>query len=913
MDKKHHFTAYLHSPEETLTQYATTKEGISETERAKRLSVYGNNVLDHKQRIPWWIKFLQQFKDLMIVLLIVSAWIARWLQDTRTTIILGALVLINAWIGYAQEAKAERLLEKLRNMVQAKAKIIDGGVTKELPSNQLVPWDILVLNEGDAIPADVRLIEERNLQTNDFSLTGESNPKRKHIHTIDSEVELWDRTNMCFMGTTIATGNGLGVVIGTWMNTELWRIASLSSEGDTDLSPLQKEMNHTAKMLTYTTLVIWTLLFCVALFLDRKLQAALLFAIGIAASMVPQWLPAQISIALASSAWFLAKKNALVKKLSAVETLWAVNVICTDKTGTLTTNEMTVQQVRFNNQPYTITGIWYEPTGEILDQKKQKATTDEWLELFLSVGVLASNAHIQAPDKDHSHRYVIGDPTEWALLTLAAKAWITEEVATKRFPLVQEFCFDSSRKRMSMVRKNEQWHYRVWVKGSLQTLLPCCSHTLHEGKVITLDEKAKQTYTQWDDQQASHAMRNLAYAYKDITNRESTYTMDAAESDLTFLGMVSMIDPPRQTVPAAIEAAKQAHIKIIVITWDYSLTAQAIGQKIGLWEAGKEIVVFSGQDLRSMSDIAVSKQLIDQPTLIFSRVSPEDKVRIVGLCKKLWRIVAVTGDGVNDAPALKQADIWVAMGKTGTDVAKEAAEIILLDDSFATLVEAIRQGRIIYQNITKNVLSCITTNWAELFAVILGLVWSMLWGVQMAITAVQILAIDLIWEMGPLAALSQDPGEEKLMREPARDTKKHILRKQPMRWLVISWLVMGACAYGSFLLVTWWGTTSDALLLAKWQATTYLVILLSQFVNIMSRRVENNNFFTPYLWANKKLLRAMGISLVCINILFHVPFVSHWFRFASPWWQWLGCALLSALLYWLRRYRAQWTGKKWFV
>lgn len=903
-----HFIAYLHSAEEALNQYDASSSWITKEERVRRQEVYGKNILSHKQHIPTRVKFLQQFKDLMIILLIVSAGIAWWLDDLRTTLILCALVLVNAIIGYLQEAKAERLLERLRNMVYAKAKALIDGAPQEIETTDIVPGDILVIAEGDAIPADIRLLEERNLQTNDFSLTGESNPKRKHIHKLNTEVELWDRTNLCFMGTTVATGNGLWVVIWTGMNTELWRIASLSTEVSRDISPLQKEMNHTAKMLTYSTLVIGVLLFCIALWLDREIQTALLFAIGIAASMVPQGLPAQISIALASSAGILAKKMALVKKLSSVETLWAVNVICTDKTGTLTTNEMTVQQLWFDGQTYQVTGIGYEPYGTILDEQKKKVIDNEYLELFLSVWVLASNARIHAPDELHHNRYVLGDPTEWALLTLWGKFGITYEEFDARFPLQQEFCFDSWRKRMSMVRKLPDGWYRVYVKWSLQTMLPCCTHIFDQWSIRAIRATDNTTLTTWDDTQASHAMRNLSYAYKEISDRSDAYTMEDAESWLIFLGQVSMIDPPRETVPDAISAAKEAHIKVVVITGDYALTAQAIGQRIGLAEDGDAIKVYTGQELRTMSDIAVSKALVRESALIFSRTSPEDKVRIVKLCKKLWWIVAVTGDGVNDAPALKQADIGVAMGKTWTDVAKEAAEIILLDDSFATLVEAIRQGRIIYQNIKKNVLSCITTNWSELFAVLFGLAGNIFGNIAMSITAVQILAIDLLGEMGPLAAIARDPAAPGLMQEPARNTKLHMLRKGPMIDIVLSWLVMGICSYLWFLILTNRGSAKDILTISQGQTTVYLTIILSQFVNIFSRRSEQATFFSSYLRSNKRLLKMVWLSLILILCITSIGALSQRFLFANPGILWRGCAIVSAIMYglWRRFLKNRW-------
>jgi len=904
----HHFEPYLHSAEEALEQYNTSPDWITSVERKKRLSLYGDNALAAKKWTPKILVFLKQFTDPMILLLLGCAGLARWMQDIRTAWVLALLVFVNACIWFQQEAKAERLLASLKRMIQHTAKVMVNGKMTEILAKNIVPGDIVVLNEWDAVVADVRVLECHNLQTNDFALTWESNPKKKHVHTIESQVEIADRTNLCYMGTTIATGNGLGIVVGTWMGTQLGRIASLSSNTVGEISPLQKELNHTTVILTKTTIIVWVLLFIITLLLDWELHQWLLFAVWIGASMVPQWLPAQVNIALASAASYLAKKNALVKKLSAVETLWAVSAICTDKTGTLTTNEMTVQSVRFNLKTIDVLGTWYAPEWSF----SPTPSDSKGFEFFLSIWSLCNNAAIRAPDKKHPTRWVIGDPTEWALITLAEKNGISTATKNDEEELIHERSFDSSRKRMSTIRKLPNGTYRIYVKWSLQTVLPCCTSIYIDGTTTPLTEQHSQQITKRDDTQAWAAMRNLTYAYKDIDTRNELEIMSETETDLTFVGMVSMIDPPREAVKDAIAVAKQANIKIIVITWDYAKTALAIGEKVWLWSASEPILTFTWNDLSRMSNVQLSRHLQMPWSAIFSRVSPEDKVRIVSHCKTLGHIVAVTWDGVNDAPALKTAHIGVAMWKTWTDVAKEAADIILLDDSFSSLVAAISQWRVIFKNITKNILSCITTNRAELFAVLLWIAWSIFTWAQIAITAVQILAIDLLGEMWPLAALSQDPPAKGIMKASPRNVHHHIIHKNAMKDMVISGLLIGLCGYASFLLITKWGNAEWTLHM-QGQTVMYISIILCQYVNILSRRIPDNNFFSPYLRANKQLLWAMGISLLLIMCIIYIPAIHVWFGFAPlPLLGWI-YALWWAVVYGLWRYWVQGKGKKYFA
>lgn len=937
---------YLLSPIQVLDDQDSSKDGLTTDQRKQRILTYGSNELDKQNRIPGWVKFFNQFKDLMILLLIVTALLARWLGELRTTIILWVIVLANAVIGYMQEAKAEKMLDSLQGMMYWEAKVMIDGVLAQSSATTLIPGDVIQLTEWDAVPADVRVISEMNLQTNDFSLTGESSPQKKHVHKINHEVVLWDRTNMCFMGTTVAIWSWFWVVTATGMQTELGKIASLSSEVEHEMSPLQKEFNHIAKRLTIGTLVLWVALFLIALAMQLDVLEALLFAIGIAASMVPQGLPAQISIALSSAAARLSKEWVLVKKLSAVETLGAVNVICTDKTGTLTQNEMTVQEVIIWSDCFHVTGVWYRPVGEIeyshtihsdiqktlgagasavesfgdtsLDQMSNldlislhgKDALMPLITLLAETAVMWSNARISPPDEQHANRYCIWDPTEWALITLWAKLELDQHTLDVFHEELHEWSFDSVRKRMSSVRKMKDGTVRVYIKWAMSSVLPNCIDVVYIDKKVEQEKQIAQVdwsiqeYHDWqtrgltqedreywidsDDNAARRALRNLAFAYKDILARDADMTMEETETWLTLIGMASMIDPPREDVREAMHAAHAAHIKLVVITGDYALTARAIAEQIDLDPDGiTDTPVIAGADLQHMTDHKVMNILADNNAVIFSRMSPEDKIRIVQLCKKHERLVAVTGDGVNDAPALKRADIWVSMGMTGTDVAKDASEIVLMNDSFATLVTSIQEWRTIFTNLRKTILSSMTSNIWELVAVLLWVAGNLIYGWPMAILAVQILAIDLIGEMLPLAALTYDPAEGDVMTRPARDVKQHILGKRA----ILDILFAGVLMWGLAFLVFVWHIYSAGISLSElsrqselyMQATTmtYITIVLIQFANIFSRRMWADSMRSPYFWSNKKLLWSCVISLAMIGILVYIPVVATYMWFAA--------------------------------
>lgn len=879
MEKNLNF--YQYSINETLENLRTTKDWITTKEAEERKNFYGKNILKETNKTANWIKFFGQFKDVLIILLAVSMIISLYLQDFRWATILGIIIVINAIIGYIQEAKAEKIMESLKKMINPTAKVKrDGKLIEELAEN-IVPGDVVFIEEWSNVPADIRIIENNSLQANDFSLTWESSPVSKFTHAIPGDVPLGERNNCLFMGTTIATGYARWVVIATWMETQLGKIANLSQEQTIEDSPIQKEMKNIAKRLTIGTIALCIILLVVALLANFSLKEAFIFAVGIAAAMVPQGLPAQVNIALSLAAGRLAKNKALVKQLASVETLWCVNIICTDKTGTLTKNEMTVKKIFLNNQWFEVTGAWYEPKGQIW---LNSIRDTQHITQLLYAWIFASNAKINPPDSEHPNRYCLWDPTEWALITLAKKQGIDTDKLSQDHKQYHQFGFDSIRKMMSSIR-DDKGKTMVYVKGAPNELLEHCTTYLDWKGEKKLTPKIRENISKAIDETSQQAMRNIAFAYKEIKKYTNDLSMEEAENNLCFLWFVSIIDPPREEVPAAVGAARNAKIKIIMITWDYWPTAEAIADKIGLDGDGKMKLIWE-DELKNMSDIQLISTINKYRSLIFSRTAPEDKLRIVQLLKKTHNVVAVTWDGINDAPALKCADIWVSMWKIWTDVAKEASEIVLMDDSFHTLVYAIKEWRIIYQNLKKTIISCITSNGGELFAVLTSLVLKWLANFPLAINPVQILAIDLIWEMWPLTALTRDPAQKKLMNQYPRNVNDHIMNKYIIIDLIRSGALMGFLGYLGYYLYfilnnsnpSWFDTQSNIYLTAT--TITYTTIIFCQYMNIISRRAwTTQHIFTSYIRSNKKLLRSFGIGIWIILCLIYIPQISWYFGF----------------------------------
>ena len=898
-----HLHYYRLSPEEVFIELGSRQAGLSSTEAEASLDLHGANTLFRGRRELALLTFLRQFKNLFVALLLASAALSIYLHDGKTAFILLVIALMNAVVGFVQEHKAETLMAKLEQLLVPRAKVQRDGHLIDIDSSQLVPGDVVALEAGDSIPADLRIFMEDELSTNDFALTGESNPSRKFVHAISSEVPLASRHNIAFMGTTVATGTARGVVIGTGMRTELGRIASLSQVTKSDASPLQKELDNLAARLTQATLVLGTILALIALQSHLGIKAAVLFAIGISAAMIPECLVAEVNITLAQTANRMVRSRALVKRLSAVETLGATNIILTDKTGTLTKNEMTVVNFLIGRSSYTVEGTGYDPNGSILDKKDHALTKKELkgIGLFLSTGALASNAKVNPPDDAHRTWYVMGDPTEGAIVTLARKAGLAVDKLDTLYPEIKEYQFDSGRKLMSSVRQYENGEIAVFVKGAPEAIMARSTSLWDHVLTRKLTDKDRAYFHEHTEAAARMAMRNLAFAYRILpkSTDPSTLTMKQVEQDLTFLGIVSMMDPLRDEVPAAMEAARAANIQVSIVTGDYPATAKAIAAKANLASTPANITVILADELNGLSDSQIL-QLVEAGGTVFSRVSPEDKLRIVEIAKNGGRVVAVTGDGINDAPALKRADIGVAMGKTGTDVAKDAADIVLLDDSFATLVQAIEQGRLTFHNIKKAARCVLTDNMGELFIILISLCAQALFHIPLMITAIEILCIDTFAETAPISALGWDTAQSRLMREQPRRLSDHILNLASAKEFITFGLLAALLASTNFLLFFIRHGLSPAYIDTKnnlyLSATTlaYVTLVLCQFANVLLVRADKHEkFFTSYLWSNKRLIAAFMLSAIAILNLIYNPFLQTYLR-TGPLGFWDWCTAFAA-------------------
>ncbi|MFN2340487.1 MAG: cation-translocating P-type ATPase [Halanaerobium sp.] len=866
---------YRQKAKDILQDLETSQKGLSAAEAKTRLGKDGKNVLEAKSEKSLVQIFLEQFKDVLVILLLAAAVMSFAIGSYRDGTIMMIIAVINSVIGFRQEFKAEKIMDSLNKLVNSPSKVIRDDQIGEIPQEELVVGDIVSLEEGDKIPADLRIIEAFNLRTNDVSLTGESMPQEKQSNQIKEERPLADRDNMAYLGTTVASGSAKGVVVRTGMDTEMGKIATMTQGEDKSKSPLQTELQSVANKIAVFAVIIALALFGISIYQGYGLNFALIYALGIAVAVVPQALPMQVTVALSQGVDRLAAKNAVVKKLSSAETLGSTNVICTDKTGTLTKNEMTVKKVYFDGKEYEVTGLGYEPDGELLGEDGEplsEAEIDE-MEIIFDAATMASNAEIHEPDEEHPGWYAIGDPTEAALITLSTKLGTRSPTEDEDNPELHEFSFDSDRKRMSSVREFEDGNY-LKMKGALGSVLSVSKHILKDGEVVEITEADKERLNKLNEKYSKDAMRVLAIAYRKLEADETDYVLEEIEKDVIFLGLVAMIDPPKEGVKEAIQESHEAHIDTYIMTGDHAITAQAVGKEISLSQDDEDVPVFTSKDLEEMSEEELRQLMEENKSLIFSRVSPENKLRIVKNLKEQQKIVAVTGDGVNDAPALKSAHIGVAMGQMGTDVSKEASELILLDDSYPTLVYAIKEGRTIYNNLKKTVIASLTTNGAELTIVLLGLLAAAILGTPIPIMAIQILSIDLIAEILPLTALTFDPASEHLMKSPPREQDEHIVNKHSIKEILFLALLMGGLAFTNFYLFI--NGQAEAVregteLYARGTTITFLTIAFSQWVNIMSRRYEFKSIFNRNFFSNTKMIYSILLSILMVLLVIYSP------------------------------------------
>ena len=899
---------YQMTIEEVLDNLNTSEKGLSKNDAARRLKKYGKNELKAKIKVPVWLIFLSQFKELLILILIIGGIISFLIGNARDGTIIFLIVFVNAVIGFVHEYKAGKIIDKLKSLITSPAKVIRDEDLTEISQEKLVSGDIIKIDEGDKLPADVRLIEVNGLKTNDFALTGESLPQEKKIDSIKEDVSIGDRINMAYAGTTVAIGNATGVVVATGMETETGKIAGLTEEAGDTKTPLQNELRRLANQLTIAVIFLGVGLFLLGLIQHFTLYMSLVYALGVAMAMVPQALPAQVTVALSTGSNRLAVRKAVVKNLLSVETLGSTTVICTDKTGTLTKNEMTVRSIWFNGKKYMATGVGYEPKGKILDENEKPLSKKQLqeLEVIIDAATMASNARIHKPDKKHKSWYAIGDPTEAALITVSSKAGFWSKQEDKENPEMQEFPFDSEIRRMSSVRKFGD-DVILTVKGSTQSILSISKYIYKNGKHVVITRQQKKDIEKLNEQYSEEGMRVLAIARSPLPAQKSEYERKKAEKDVTFLGLVAMIDPPKEGVKEAIQEAQKAHIRVFILTGDHPETAQAVGREIGLPDPGKSTPVIIGTELKKMNKKELKKLLREDQYIIFSRVDPADKLLIVATLEEQGEVVAVTGDGVNDAPALKKAHIGVAMGQRGNDVAKEASRLVLLDDNFSTLVHAVKEGRTIYANLKKTVFASLTTNVGELALVLLGLLAAALGNYPIPILAAQILAVDLLGEIGPLTLLTFDPPGKDTMTRPPRKIKEHLLTLISASEITSVGIVIGGLAFLNFLLFMRRGSISltvddiNTVHYFKATALSYSTIVFCQFINILERRDERTSLFNKNFFSNKILLISIAISVGLVALVIYGPYISHFLAFApitpTDWLFILGAAAVYLVIF----------------
>ncbi len=855
------------------------KDGLDERTVKQARIKYGSNVLKVTNRINVFKIILRQFISPLVLILIVAAAVSYYLGQYRDGSILLAIVVLNAGIGFYEEWKSENILASLKSLVVDKCNVIRSGKITEIPVDELVPGDIVKLTEGDGIPADIRLIEANEYSANEFILTGESLPTNKDASfTTDKALPINEMKQCVYMGTTVARGDATGIVYATGTQTEIGKISTSSQKIKPANAPVQIEIADVAKKLTYITLVIAAVIFASRMILHDSLAVALVFSVSVAAAMVPEGLPAQISMALALAVGRLAKRKAIVKNIASAQTLGSATVIASDKTGTITKNEMTITGCYFDGKTFSVAGLGYEPVGEIKDEQAKVLKKDALgdLKIFFLSGFLSSKGKVSPPDKNHPSWYSIGDPTETSFSTLTMKAGFKLEDVEKDYPLVKAFAFDSFRKRATIIRQHKKKTIS-FVKGSIESVLEVSTKTISDGKVSDLTEAAKKDLLAKAATFSEQALRVIAIAYKDLETKKD-YSVEDAEKDLIFAGFVTMLDPPHKEVKAAIESVFKAHMKVFIITGDNEVTAKAISKNIGLMNEEDEYpVVIKGADLPKLTDKAL-KDAFQNRALIFSRVTPDDKFRIVDLLMKQGEVVAVTGDGVNDTLSLKRADIGIAMGKNGSKVAQEAASMILLDDNFSTIVVAIKEGRTIFRNLEKTIKTNLSSNVAELMCVIFGFV-GIFMGIATPILAVQILLIDIVGEMIPLTMLTYDPPEKSIMENAPRSPKDKILTKEAMFGIAFSGIVMGLVAYGAFLF-SMFIYPHGANNYQRAITITFVSIIFGQYANLLSRRTYGNAL-GKYLFSNRNLLLAFALSIFCILLIVYIPVFNLYFHTAT--------------------------------
>ena len=862
------------SVDETKEYFKLDEEnGLSNEQVNENRQKYGTNELQTKKKKSTFVKFLEQFKDFMIIVLIIAAIISGVVgyiegEGITDSIIILIVVILNAVIGVIQENKAEKSLEALQKLSAHVSKVIRNGKMEVIPAKELVPGDIVVLDTGDYVPADLRIIEAVNLKSQEASLTGESVPVEKSANTIEQEeVDLGDRENMLFSSSLITYGRGKGIVVETGMNTEVGKIAGIINSAEETQTPLQEKLNKLGKTLGIAALVICAIIFVIGLLYGKDPIEMFMTAVSLAVAVIPEGLAAVSTIVLAIGVQRMVKRHAIVKKLPAVETLGSTTVICSDKTGTLTQNKMTVEKIFYN--------------GKLLDAEEVKQNIDTNLEKLVYISMLCNDTKISANNE------LTGDPTETALVDMGFNLQFEKNIYDKN-PRIKEIPFDSDRKLMTTVNKINN-KYVVLTKGGVDELLAKCNKYLYDGEERNDLENYKKVITKNNEDMAKDALRVLSMAYKEIDHEPTDEEMKNIEQDLIYVGMVGMIDPPRLEVKDAVDKCEKAGIKTVMITGDHKITAIAIAKSLGILQSEEEAL--TGAELEKMSDEDLTKNI--RKYSVYARVSPEHKVRIVKAWQANGEIVAMTGDGVNDAPALKTADIGCAMGIVGTDVSKEAADVILTDDNFATIVSSVEEGRRIYDNILKAIQFLLSSNVGEVITLFVAILITPLLGnlfgidinLIVPLLPIHILWINLVTDSLPALALAVDPPQKDVMdRKPNKN--KSVFTKGMIWRIVYQGILIGVITIVAFIvglatpdenLPVIEELTNEEIKVEIGQTMAFCVLAFSQLVHVFNVRDNKTSIFKTGIFSNKQLILAVLASAALMLGILLIPALRHVF------------------------------------
>ncbi|MCE5259040.1 MAG: cation-transporting P-type ATPase [Chloroflexi bacterium] len=863
----------------------TCPEGLHNKQIPQLLTEYGSNTIKEVKRKPLIYKLLAQFTSMMAIMLWIGGVAAIIGGMPQLAIAIWAVVIINGVFSFWQEFRADKAAEALQRMIPAQARVLRDGGEQRIPAEDLVPGDVIMLSEGDRISADARLVLESELCTDQSTLTGESHPVRKTSEAVlRTDLARHEIPNIVFAGTNVASGTGKAVVFATGMHSEFGKIAGLTQQLKEDLSPLQVEIQRLTRIVSLIAIGIGVLFFVLALLVAKvTLVEGFIFMMGMAVAFIPEGLLPTVTMSLAMGVQRMAKRNALVKKLSSVETLGCTTVICTDKTGTLTQNEMTVRNLWVGGHNLAVTGAGYAPEGKIQEGAESLSISPQSdVHKLLLAASLCNNARLNAPTAEVDRWNILGDPTEAALIVAARKAGIDVGAELQAQPRMREIPFDSRRKRMTTLHMQGA-SLMAYVKGAPRETLDLCSYILWQGQRQPLDETRRKAILSANDEYARTGLRVLAVAARNLTDEVSQrqplgyWNAENVESELTFIGLEAMMDPPRPEVANAVERCHHAGIRIIMITGDYGLTASSIAQRINI-VSGSQARIITGVELEGMSDDALKQALKGE--VIFARVAPEHKLRVVANLQELGHVVAVTGDGVNDAPALKKADIGVAMGITGTDVAKEAATMVLTDDNFASIVNAVEEGRAVYANIKKFCTYIFTSNTPEAYPFILYVLSGT--RIPLAMTVMQVLSVDLGTDILPALALGVERPEPGLMERPPRNPKEHVISGALLvRAYLILGTVQGTLAMLAFFFHYWTHGYTGQILGLPDSGQVYTIAttmtlaatVATQIGNLFAQRTERISVFKYPLFNNRLLWLGIAAEIILLILLSYVPFL----------------------------------------